>query len=392
MKCCLKIGSFNKNLLYILIGGLIRLFYIYFIDQTAFMKVYDDQELIYYFTNSLGLMLAIIPMIIYKVKNKEIKCCLTKKTTDNILDNKYELIYDEEQENIGNDKYKWILLSSVIDFSQTIIVNHFFSSIVVNTWIFDIIFISVFSRFIINIKLYLHHYISILFIVCVGVLLDILLDHYNLNEKNNLIGIFCKLIIEVILSLGFVIDKYIMEKKFCPPYEICFFHGLFNFIVCLIFLPFSTKINFGDYKEFLNNPSLDKFFAVITIMIFLFIYNIFALIINKNTTPSHILIMIIIANFSPYIKDSKKSTGFLIIVIIGLIIMLFFFFIFNEIIEIRCFGLDKNTKKNITIRAELERLSVKKVIDENDIDANSDEDNSVKDINDMEMKFFKMNE
>ena len=63
--------------------------------------------------------------------------------------------------------------------------------------------------------------------------------------------------------------------------------------------------------------------------------------------------------------------------------MLFFSLVFNEIIEIICFGLDKNTKKNITIRAELERLSVKKVIDDNDIDANSDELNSNKDINDM---------
>ena len=90
-----------------------------------------------------------------------------------------------------------------------------------------------------------------------------------------------------------------------------------------------------------------------------------------------------IAQFSPYIRGSEKSTTNLIIVIIGLLFMLFFSLVFNEIIEIICFGLDKNTKKNITIRAELERLSVKKVIDDNDIDANSDELNSNKDINDM---------
>ena len=93
--------------------------------------------------------------------------------------------------------------------------------------------------------------------------------------------------------------------------------------------------------------------------------------------------MIMIAQFSPYIKGTEEDTLSLIIVIIGLLFMLFFSLVFNEIIEIRCLGLDKNTKKNIAIRAELERLSVKKVIDDNDIDANSDELNSNKDINDM---------
>ena len=306
MKFCLRIGSFEKNLLYIIVGGLIRFFYLYFIMQMDIMKVYQNQDLIYYFTSSLGLMLAIVPMIIYKVKNKEIKCCLKIQGNDS-LNNKYELLYNNEQENISYGKYKWILLSSVIDFSQTILGNHYFLQSEVNMWIFDIVFISVFSCIIINIRLYSHHYISIFFIVCVGVLLDILLDHYNISEKNNLIGIFGKLIIEIFLSLGFVIDKYIMEKKFCSPYEICFYHGLLNFILCFIFLPFSTKIELGDYKEFLRDPSLDKFYAVIIIMIFQFIYNIFALIINKNTTPCHILILRMIAQFSPYIRGSEKS-------------------------------------------------------------------------------------
>ena len=31
----------------------------------------------------------------------------------------------------------------------------------------------------------------------------------------------------------------------------------------IILLPFSTEINFGDSIEFLNNPSFDKFYAVI---------------------------------------------------------------------------------------------------------------------------------
>ena len=324
MKFCLRIGSFDKNLLYIIIGGLIRLFCVYFIPKIDIMNIYVNHELISYFATSLGLMLAIIPIIIYKVRNKELKFCFKKQTNDTI-DDKYELIYNEEQENIGYGKYKWILLSSIMDCSQTIIGNHFFKEIEANTWIFDIIFISVFSLFINKIRLYLHHYISIVFIVFIGVLLDILLEHYNSNDNYYLIKIFGKFTIEIFLSLGFVIDKYIMDKKLCSPYEICFFHGLLIFIVCLILLPFSTKIELGDSEGFFKNPSFDKFFAVILDMIFEFIFNIFAFIINKNTTPSHILIMLIIGQFSQYIKESEKSTTYLIIVIVGLLLMLFFF-------------------------------------------------------------------
>ena len=60
--------------------------------------------------------------------------------------------------------------------------------------------------------------------------LDIYLSHYIFNDKDYAIQMVFKLISEILLSLGFVIDKFTMEKKFCSPYEICFYHGLINFI------------------------------------------------------------------------------------------------------------------------------------------------------------------
>ena len=241
-------------------------------------------------------------------------------------------------------------------------------------WIFDILFISIFSYLIFKIKLYIHHYISIIIIISVGISLDIYLDHYIFNDKDYFLQMLFKFISEILLSLGFVIDKYTMEKKFCSPYEICFYHGFINLILSLILLSFSKQIGLDNYDKFFNNPSFDKFYSFIIIMFIQFIFNIFIFIINKNTTPCHILILLIIGQFAPYIKALTTDIINSIILIIGLFFILFFVLIFNEIIEFNCFGLQKNTKKNIALRAKIDRLSVGFIDYENedDIDNNND--------------------
>ena len=120
-------------------------------------------------------------------------------------------------------------------------------------------------------------------------------------------------------------------------------------------------------------------------MLIQFIFNIFILIINKNTTPYHILIMLIIGQFGPYIDKliNNKNIKSSIILIIGLFIILFFSLIFNEIIEINCLGLSKNTKKNIALRAKKDRENIR--IEDNDseeIDSEENEETLTERIND----------
>ena len=103
-----------------------------------------------------------------------------------------------------------------------------------------------------------------------------------------------------------------------------------------------------------------------------FVFNMFIFIINKNTTPCHILIMLIIGQFAPYIKKVKNDTKKSMVLIFGLLVILFFALVFNEILEVNCFGLQKNTKKNISIRARIDSLSVG-IIDFNKNDDDSDD-------------------
>ena len=80
--------------------------------------------------------------------------------------------------------------------------------------------------------------------------------------------------------------------------------------------------------------------------------NLYILITNRDNTPCHVFIIFVFGQLAYYIDFS----GISIIVIFCLIFILFFSLIFNEIIEINCFGLSINTKRNISLRANKENI------------------------------------
>lgn len=368
MGFCFSIGSIDKNIIYILIGGFFKFFMHMFFEDILASEL-TDHPIILSLSISIGLSLSIIPLIIYKIKNKEMICGKNNKEKEN----EKELVYHDLYDEIVYGKYKWILFSCIIDYSQLFVINTFCASCSAHMWIFDILFISLFSHIIFDFKLYKHHNISIAVIIIIGVFLDIYLSNYIFNNKGYVLSMIIKFISEIFLCLGFVIDKYIMEIKFCSPFEICFYHGFFGVIVSLILLSFSVPINLDNFIEFFEYPTFKKFYALIICMFVQLVYNLFILVVIKNTTTCHVLIIFVIAQFSPYIQaftgDNKIQNYF--ILIISFLIIFLSSLIFNEIIEVNCFGLQLNTKKNISIRARTERLSE---------DSESENDNNNEDI------------
>ena len=148
-------------------------------------------------------------------------------------------------------------------------------------------------------------------------------------------------------SIKNVINKYSIEYHFCLPYEIGFYEGFFALVLNIILLYFTSLDNFHKYYRDLNKEEILIF---ILIMICRWFFNLFGLLIVKEYTPSHVVLMLIIGEiaFIFFISVIWK----LIITIIIFLILLFMLLVFTEIIELNFWGLQYDTKKNITERAK----------------------------------------
>ena len=229
----------------------------------------------------------------------------------------------------------------------------------INMWIFDILFLCLFSYLIIQMDIYRHHYFSIILIILAGIGLNIIisLKYFHLI-KTKIINIIIKFINEIGCSLLYVIVKYTMEKKFCSPFEMCFYQGFICLILYLLFIPINIFFFSLDKLEgFKKDFRLQNLYFIIFFIIIQFGYNIFFFITIKNCTTCHIMIIIIIGEISHYImdKDELGITNFIIIICL-LIFILFMQLIFNEILEVNCCEMQKNTKKNITARAKIDTI------------------------------------
>ena len=113
------------------------------------------------------------------------------------------------------NKYKYIVIASIFDFISTLLSYVFCMNVVYNLWIFDIIFISIFSYFILGSKFYRHQYLSMIIILVLGFILNII-EYIKLDESENsfsLIDVFIKFLTEIFFCLTIVIIKYNLEKK-----------------------------------------------------------------------------------------------------------------------------------------------------------------------------------
>ena len=178
-----------------------------------------------------------------------------------------------------------------------------------NLWIFDILFFSLFSYFILKTKLYIHQYISLLGIIILGVILNVI----NLYDKNptfkSIILVFSS---EIIYTFNIVLNKFEMDKFFCTPFEISFYEGLFVLILNLILLFSIDKNNFFIYYDSLDSKEIWIF---ILSMISRFSFNIFGLLTVKYLTPSHVVILLIIGEISFSFEYKNDYKLYLIIAI-----------------------------------------------------------------------------
>ena len=356
----INIGKVNKKFLIPVFGGIFRLIHLFLIGYNPKYQIATKNPFLLTIYTNIGMFLAFIPYIILIYRSKKSKI-LSDSKSESILN--IELIhYDIFVKNRAS-KYKLIALSSVFDLFQTILSFVFCLKCVYNLWILDIIFISVFSYFILKSKLYKHQYLSMVIILILGLVLNVI-EYFKLGEIEDKFDIFeisMKFLMEIFFSITIVIIKYNMEKNYTSPYEICIWAGLFGLILNIIVLIILNRLEVtidgikypDNYFELMNNYDINDFFVCSSQIIIACIYNITIFVTCDYFTPVHILITLIIKEFYNHFQKTV-NTLYNILGIITLIFISFTFLIFIEIIELNIFNISYNTKKNIGIRSKID--------------------------------------
>ena len=360
-------GKFNKKLIFILIGGIGKLIssLILFLFRD---KVRMNQHCFIIGINSgFGMMLAFIPDIILKKQSK--------KRNKSILQERELLVNDtfsEASKNKTNKQTKRklkiliLLACSVLDYIQKMLTFMYTKYFINNPWLFDTIFLTLFSYKILGLKLYTHQFLSSALIVIFGIVLTAIHVEYNVTLIYKLL---LTVFDEICFNLAIVLAKYGMDHLFITPYQITYFEGLFCFVINVISISISTNV------ESVNPPLLirlmksctykgkryvDNFWAFMDefkyMEIFYFFvqlfgrafFNLFSHIIAKDFTPIHVIFLLMIGEI--VLAFDSKSPGIIVVNLVVIICVIFLLLIFTEIIELHFCGLDRNTKKSINAR------------------------------------------
>jgi len=378
-KCLISKGYINKYILFAFIAGLSKCFVSIMVFKFDKFANYNKHPLIIGFNAGIGMSLSIIPLIIVKTKSrrdktndksKENQQLSLKGTRISLGDVNYIEKYDKKKLRI--QKYLILLACAFLDFAQKFLSFFLKKLIINNIWMFNIIFISLFDYLIMKAKLYRHQYISCIIIVLIGIaatVVGLLGDNERITVK-----LFLCISIEIMYSLAIVLAKFLMDHRSISPFDVTFYEGIFALIVNSILLAIFTNIPITDkdgkldkilkLTEYNGKIYIDHFIAAFKDMqvgeVFFFILsafgrlisNLFGHIIVKHYTSSHIILVLILGEIGLAFKEKhewKEIVQFSLFVF-----ALFILFIFTEIIEINACDLEKNTRKNIQLREELE--------------------------------------
>ena len=363
---------------------------------------------------SFGEMLAIIPYLLSLKIDKDTFQGSSKRnsiksspspTSKSLLD-KYQLEYNDYEEELSHVEFYHIILLGFIDFLQsfcTYFGNELFDNqYQLYLWSSYILFLCIFNKLLLHTRLYRHHIVSFIIFFIFDILhtIIIIID-ININYKKlQLIFIF---ISNLCFSLEIVFEKRLIEKSFISIFKLCFFLGLsttfFNLTTSIITTIISiikykddnkkpkVVFSYKDYYNEMQNYSI--FIEICLILVFMLLnglYNIFQFVTIKFLSPNHVLItQLILALYYTIIlqfTDNSINNITLIFSIIFHIICFITQLIFLEIIQLNFCGINKDTKLHIRIRSYIDKTSHNKEelyrTKSEEIEENYDENNGNK--------------
>ena len=336
----------------------------------------------------IGDLFSIIPYLILKKKTKTKN--IAKPNDDDTTGNDYYIYNDIKIEQYNKKKkpiminlfiislVNFIALISTIIFyltekNQKMTVKHPNLNILL---VFNIIFLFLLTKFMLNIELYLHHYFSlIIFIVCLVVItvIDFIAINENIVEEykdslikeshfiNSSLYIIIRIFVVLLYSIENILAKIMFLKYYYSPYLLLLMKATIKLLFLIIFsIPLCiVRFDYGEKKGILIFSMIsyifDKKIHILTYIIYLinhFFYNILNYLIIDKFSPAHTVIAYIFEYFAIFlINTTTTKTGEKIIVdykfgvrLVMYILLIIASLIFNEFVVINVCGLANNTK------------------------------------------------
>ena len=246
---------------------------------------------------------------------------------------------------------------------------------IVNT--LDILMRYVFSIFILKIVIHRHRIVSIIFIIF-GFAILLPVDFIYLKTNDNVFDVSKTLSYAGILAFRAVfipLEDTFIKKLYSENYKIpefiMFIRGCFEFIIIAIITPalyFSFDVKWDIYFDYDNIitviiytlASFIKAYFLLKIIYYFSSQSVSFLVISESITGS-------INEIIDFIKEENKQISDIILLIlemIGIIIIAFATLLYDEVIIIRKWNLDKNVKSLIIKRGEADTKKI------SDIDIN----------------------
>ena len=214
-------------------------------------------------------------------------------------------------------------------------------------------------------KFYKHHIISIIFVTIFGIATDLSLNTYIDKNKIFWTSFFIKIFGVAADALYYSYQKYMMEILFYPYWNVALVPGIYMMVtttfLLLYLITHEGGANSSDYfvrrfYSFFNNVSTGKIIGkIILVLILNIILCPLTILTVYYFNPTFILITIQLSLFTEILIRMQSADK--LYILIFLLIQFIALLIHLEILELNFCNLNKNTKRNIEIRGDIDVLN-----------------------------------
>ena len=222
-----------------------------------------------------------------------------------------------------------------------------------------------------------HHKTSLIFIsscLFIEIILEIIFKPKEIFAAPFLFERFYTIFRLIIESFNDCTKKYLIDIDYIDPFKLIMYEGILELIFNIIFRLSKNMINLPQIGEFFSNNSSGKICGLIFLLLgilllsgLLSLYKIYCIAFYspmiKNLTD---YILVPILNIPSYFlkMDFYNSIAFFVLCEIISIIIDFFGFVYNEFIILFCYGLEYDTKFDISSRIKSVENQTVEMVDE----------------------------